>query len=186
MKKILGSLVIACVAGSSAMAASDRWIHVRVDDAGEGNGRVDIQLPISLVATLLPAIQGKHAHGHVHIDGTSVDLAEMRGYWKAVRSARDGEYVTVRDEDSNVRISKSGGYLRVTVDDRDGSGKVRMKLPVALVDAVLSGGDDIDLGVLSGALSKVESGEILTVDDDDSHVRIWIDDDAAPARGDSQ
>jgi len=59
-----------------------------------------------------------------------------------------------------------------------------MKIPVQLVDAVLSGGDTLDFDAVGSALVKVPSGEILTVDDEDSHVRIWIDDEAAPARED--
>jgi hypothetical protein len=184
MKKLLGSVVIASVAlgASEAAAADGRWIHVRVDDADGAKGRVDIQVPIGMVSSLLPAFQGFHAHGTIRIDGKQ---AELRSYWNAVRAAKDGEYVTVRDDDSDVRISKSGGYFRVTVDDKEGGGRVRLKLPLPLVDAVLSGGDTIDLDAVGGALAQAPSGELLTVDDDDSHVRIWIDSKAAKARDDA-
>jgi len=185
MRKLLGALVLASVTGSASAAASDdRWIHLRVDDAGGENGRVDIQVPVGLVSTLLPALKGKHGHGAIHVDGNEVDMAEIRGYWNAVRSAKDGQYVTVRDDDSDVRISKSGGFLRVTVDDRDGGSRVRMKMPISLVDAVLAGGDTLDVDAVGAALAKIPTGEILTVDDEDSHVRVWIDGEAAPARED--
>jgi len=185
MRNLLGALVLASVAVSASAAASDdRWIHVRVDDAGGEHGRVDIQVPVGLVSTLLPALKGKHGHGAIELNGKDLDMAEIRGYWSAVRSAKDGEYVTVRDNDSDVRISKSGGFLRVTVDDRDGGSRVRMKLPVPFVDAVLAGGNTIDADAVGAALAKVPVGEILTVDDDDSHVRVWIDGEAAPARAD--
>jgi len=185
MKKLLASLVLVGATGSAAWAGSpdERWIHVRVDDSGGDKGRVDIQVPIGLVSTLLPILKNKHGHGSIHVDGNDVDLAEIRGYWKAVRGAKDGEYVTVKDDDSNVKIAKSGGFLKVMVDGEDG-GRVRMKIPVQLVDAVLSGGDTLDFDAVGSALVKVPSGEILTVDDEDSHVRIWIDDEAAPARED--
>jgi hypothetical protein len=188
MRKLLGGLVIAGIAASAASAAAsrERWIHVRIDDTGGDRGRVDIQVPLGLVSTLLPAMEGKHGHGSIHLDGNEVDLAELRRYWTAVRSAVDGEYVTVRDADSDVKVAKSGGVLRVTVDDRGGASRVRMKIPIPLVDAVLVGGDTIDLDAIGGALAKVPIGEILTVDDEDSHVRIWIDDEAAPAREDER
>ena len=183
MKKLVGALVLSSLAGSTFAAVSDdRWIHVRVDDAGDEHGRVDIQVPVGLVSTLLPALKGKGGHGGIHVDGKDVDMAEIRGYWSAVRLAKDGEYVTVRDEDSDVRISKSGGFLRVSVDDRDGGSRVRMKMPIPLVDAVLSGGNSLDLDAVGAALARIPVGEILTVDDDESHVRIWIDGEAAPAR----
>jgi hypothetical protein len=177
MKKLLGSLILTLAAGFVpwASAADDRWIHLRVDDADGAKGRVDIQVPIGMVATLLPVLNGKHGKGSIHIDGSSVDVAELRGYWSAVRSAKDGDYVTVRNEGSDVRISKSDGFLRVSVDGSGRSGRVRMKVPLPLVDAVLAGGDTIDLAAVGGALARAPSGELLTVDGDDGHVRVWID-----------
>jgi hypothetical protein len=188
MKKILGYLVLACATGiaSRASASGDRWLHVRVDDADGAGGHVDIQVPIGMVSSLLPALKGAHGRGSIHVDGKGVDISELRGYWNAVRAAKDGEYVTVRDEDSDVRISKSGGYLRVNVDGKGDGGRVRMKLPVPLVDAALVGGDSIDLEAIGKALADAPLGELLSVDDDDSHVRIWIDAEPAAAREDGR
>jgi len=187
MKKLLGCLILVGVAGGAVAAASDdRWIHVRVDDANGDKGRVDIQVPIGMVQSLLPVLKGARAHGSIHIDAQSLDLAEFREYWTAVKNAKDGEYVTVRDEDSNVRIAKRGGNFLLTVDDNGGRSRVRMKVPLPFIDAVLAGGDSMDLDALSGALAKAPSGEILAVDDENSHVRIWIDGSAAPAREDAK
>ena len=188
MKKTLGCLIVACAAlgAPAASASDDRWIHVRVDETDGGKGRVDIQVPVGMVSSLLPMLKGKRAHGSIRVDCNDIDLAELRGYWKAVRSAKDGEYVTVRDQDADVRVSKSAGFLRVNVDDKDGGGRVRVKVPLPLVDAVLAGTDGIDFGAVGEALAKVPVGEILTVDDDDSHVRIWIDGQPAPVREDGQ
>jgi hypothetical protein len=181
MRKALGALVIVGLAGTGAWAGAtdDRWIHIRVDDNDGGSGRVDIQVPITMLSGLLPMLQHKTAAGAIHVDGKDVDLAELRTYWAVVRDAKDGEYVTVRDDDARVRIAKSAGSLLVNVDESEGRGRVRMKLPVTLVDAVLAGDNDLDLIALGKALEKSPSGDLLTVDDEDSHVRIWID--AAPA-----
>jgi len=187
MKKLLGCLVLAGFAsGAAGAASSDRWIHIRVDDAGEAKGRVDIQVPVGLVSTLLPALQQSRGHGSIHIDGDSVDLAEIRSYWSAVREAKDGDYVTVRDEDSDVRVAKRGGYFTLTVDDKGGKSRVRMKVPLPLIDAVFDGGNTINFDAVGGALAKAPAGELLAVDDEDSHVRIWIDSEAAPARKDAR
>ena len=188
MKKILGYLVLTCVTGLAAQVAAsdDRWIHVRVDDTDGSGGRVDIQVPIGMVSSLLPALKGKHGRGSIQVDQHSVDVAELRSYWNAVRTAKDGEYVTVRDEDSDVRISKKGGYLHLAVDDKGDGGRVRMKVPVQLVDAALVGGDAIDLEAIGKALANAPMGELLTVDDNDSHVRVWIDGQPAAAREDGR
>ncbi len=186
MKKLLGCLVLVGIAGGAVAAASDdRWIHVRVDDADGDKGRVDIQVPIGMIESLLPILKGVHGHGSIHVDAKSMDLAEFREYWTALRAAKDGEYVTVRDEDSDVRIAKRGGNFLLTVDDKGGRSRVRMKVPLPIVDAVLAGGETLDLGALGGALAKAPAGELLSVDDEDSHVRIWIDGAAAPAREDA-
>jgi len=187
MKKLLGCLVLAGIVGGGARAASDdRWIHIRVDDADGAKGRVDIQVPVSLVSSLLPVLNRSRGHGTIQVNDRDMDLAELRGYWSAVRAAKDGEYITVRDQDSDVRVSKRGGYFLLNVDDRGGKSRVRMKIPLPLVDAVLAGGDELDLDALGGALAKAPAGELLTVDDEDSHVRIWIDDEVAPPREDAR
>jgi len=186
MKNTLGCLLMTSVVGFAASAATpdERWIHVRVDDADDAKGRVDIQVPIGLVSTLLPALKGRHGDATFQLEGTNVGLAELRGYWNAVRTSKDGDYVRVRDKDSNVRISKSGGFLRVIVDEEGGGSRVRVKVPLPLVDAVLGGGETIDLDAIGGALAKAPVGELLTVDDENSHVRIWIDAQPAAARED--
>jgi hypothetical protein len=188
MNKILGSLVIACSALglASAAVAGEKWIHIRVDDAGRANARVDIQVPVVLLSALLPAFKGTHGVHAVHMNGDNVDTAELRSYWNAVRDAKDGQYVTVRDAGSDVRISKSGGFLKLLVDDQGGVRRVRMKIPVPLVDAVLAGGDTIDVDSIGAAIEKDPLGDLLTVDDDDSHVRIWIDTGASPSREDER
>ena len=187
MNKMLGGFIVAgTLYAGTASASDERWIHLRVDETEGSKGRVDIQVPIGMVSSLLPVLKGKHAHGNIKVDCNDVDMAEMRAYWNAVRSAKDGEYVNVRDDDADVHLSKSGGFLRLTVDEKGGGSRVRMKVPLSLVDAVFSGNDDIDLGALGAALAKVPVGEILTVDDDDSHVRVWIDAEAAAAREDGQ
>jgi hypothetical protein len=57
-----------------------------------------------------------------------------------------------------------------------------MKIPLTLLDAVLTGGDTVDVSALGTALAQAPVGELLTVDDEESHVRVWIDREAAPAR----
>ena len=187
MRAMLGALIVAGTLGTTwAGSSSDRWIHIRVEDMDDGPGHVDIQVPIGMVSGLLPALRDKSLrHGGIHVDGADMSMKEIRGYWAAVRDAKDGEYVTVKDADAKVRVAKKSGLLLVHVDESRGGDKVRVTIPVALVDAVLAGGDTIDVDALGRALEQAPSGELLTVDGDDGHVRIWIDNAPAPAREDA-
>jgi hypothetical protein len=171
----------------SAAADSTRWIHVRVHDEGEDGARVDIQVPLAMVSSLLPSIKKKiEIHeGRIDLGNDEMTLDEMRGYWAAVKASRDGNYVTVRDGSDTVRIAKRGGVVHVDVSADRGSERVKLRLPAPLVDAVLGKDDTLDVGELVKALSGVPNGEIIAVDDDDSRVRIWIDDKPQPADEDT-
>lgn len=187
MRTTMGALAIAGLLGSGAWAASagDRWIHIRVDDTDDGDARVDIQVPIAMVSGLMPMLKDHTTHGTIHVDGDDIDIEELRGYWTALKGAKDGEYVTVRDRDAHVRVAKSQGQLLLDVDDKDEGSRVRVRIPVPLVDAALAGGKTIDLNALGKALEQAPSGDLITVDDAGSHVRIWIDEAPSPAREDA-
>jgi hypothetical protein len=161
---------------------------VRVDEDGEDGARVDIQVPLTMVSSLLPTLKKKiEIHeGRIDLGDGEMTLDEMRGYWAAVKSAKDGNYVTVRDGSDTVRISKRGGVVHVDVSGNRGSERVKLRLPAALVDAVLGADDTLDVGELVRALGSVPNGEIIAVDDDESRVRIWIDDTPEPAREDAR
>jgi hypothetical protein len=52
---------------------------------------------------------------------------------------------------------------------------VRVEIPVSLVDALLSGeGEEANIEAAIVELKK-RRGDIVRVQDDDSHVRVWID-----------
>ena len=99
MKRILGYLVLACVTGLAARVAAsdDRWIHVRVDDADGGGGRVDIQVADrDGLAACCPRSRASTAAARYKWTIHRRRRRELRGYWNAVRTAKDGEYVTVQ------------------------------------------------------------------------------------------
>ena len=148
---------------------------------------MDIQVPLAMVSSLLPSLKKKiEIHeGRIDLGNDEMTLDEMRGYWAAVKASRDGNYVTVRDGSDTVRIAKRGGVVHVDVSADRGSERVKLRLPAPLVDAVLGKDDTLDVGELVKALSGVPNGEIIAVDDDDSRVRIWIDDKPQPADEDT-
>ena len=185
--KLPAALATIALAAAPALAASDgRWIHVRVDEDGAHGAKVDVQVPLSMVSALMPSLKAKmDVNGQLDLGSKDVSIDELRGYWRAVKESKDGNYVTVKDGSETVRIAKRGGVVHVDVDDGEKSEHVKMRLPVPLVDAVLGTKDTLDVGALVDALHAAPSGELIAVDDDDSKVRIWIDDRPQPSREDA-
>lgn len=171
-------LVIALLFSLTCMPlAAANWLHVRVetDDAE----KVSVNVPLSLVTTVLPLLES-HApeelsrHG-IRIDDQEISVAELREIWQELRSHGTYELATVNSDDTNVAVRIEGNYLRV---ETTGGSKerVNVKLPVAVVDALLSGeGNELNLMGALEALQAETDQELVTVDAEDAHVRVWID-----------
>ena len=173
---------------------TDQWIHVRVESKEEGDETVRVNVPVEMAVKVLPAIKHAPLHdGKVRIDCGHMDDVDLRTMLDAVRSSRDGEFVTVQGKE-DVRIAKSAGYLYIHVTEnnhharaaKDGEGnetharsarsKVEVKVPMNVVDALLSAGkDELDIVAALHALSLHGDTELVSVKDDDNTVRIWID-----------
>jgi hypothetical protein len=157
-------------------AQPDLWIHVFVQEDGEQGETVRINLPLSVVGDVLPHIsvdelQGGNLKIVEEIEAEGIDL---RATWEAIRDSEDGQYVSVRSNGENVQISKSDGYLLANVDEN--GEKVRVRLPLDVVDALFSGAED-ELNLLAAveALGRHAGEDLVTVEEGNSIVRIWID-----------
>ena len=166
-------LPVAAFAGDE----ENRWLHVAVDD---GDERVRVNVPLSVVTAALPLIEHEHMrHGRVRIDDVDMDAEDIVALLRAVRDAEDGEYVTVEGRHESVRVSKKGEYLHVDVVEshgEDDAETVRVKMPIAVLSALVSGEDDeLDVMAALDALSDYEGEDLVTVNDDGTAVRIWVD-----------
>ena len=82
---------------------------------------------------------------------------------------------------------KKGDLVQVFVDkvgkEGEGAEEVRIEVPVSLVDAILSGeGEEINLKAAIAELQN-QRGNIVTVREKDTSVRIWIDEQNAYTDG---
>jgi len=185
--------------GSQAQTTpkSDQWIHVRVESKDEGE-TARVNLPVEMAVKVLPAIKHEPLHeGKIHIKAEELNEVDLHAVLEAVRSSRDAEFVTVQGDGNDVRIAKNGGYLYVHVIDNNPhhrakhpqskeapakapsakESKVEIKIPMKVVDALLSAGkDELDLVAALRALSaNGDTTELVSIKDDENNIRIWID-----------
>lgn len=172
------ALLLAALPLTAAPAtAEDLWLHVAVDEGPEG-ARVRVNLPLSMAETALGMIpEEEMRNGRIRIDESDLSIAELRQLWNELQTSPDATFVEVEEADERVLVSKSGGYLLVTVHGSgDQTQRVEAKIPAAVVDALLSGeGEELDLTAAIRALAAHGAGELVTVTDDATQVRVWVD-----------
>src|SRR5580692_2769403 len=166
----------------AAAAPTERYLHVKVDDASKGES-VNVNLPLSMAAAILPTVNRGNLHnGHVTIGEADFNGVDVRALLDALRTAPDNEFVTVKQKDQDIRVAKSNGNLIVHVLDKSKDGqKVDVTIPMKVVDALFSTVKDNELDVAAAirALSDAGDAVLVTVQDATEHVRIWIDSHSA-------
>ena len=177
MKLGLAVLGLGMLAANAGAAESVAWLHVRVEEPSR-EAKVNVNLPLSVVEAALKAAPEKVvSNGRLHLGqhGHDFSLSDMRRAWKELRSAGDAELVSVQDGDETVHIARAGSLVQIRVEKPGRAEQVHVDLPVTLVDALLSGeGEDVDLAAALVEVRKLR-GDIVRVKDDDSQVRVWID-----------
>jgi hypothetical protein len=177
-------------AAQAAAQTGTAWIHVRVEEAKQAS-KVAVNLPMAVVEAVLKASPEMiEKHGKIHFgEEHGMKMADLRKAWKALAEVGDAELVTVESAEENVKVMRKGDLVQVFVDGKPKAGKegkpakaeeVRVELPVSLVDAFLSG--EGEEGNLDAAIAELQKrrGDIVRVKDDESNVRVWIDEQNAP------
>lgn len=184
MKKLVPVVVVASFLVLSLAALADqpragqRWLHVRVEKTGDDGESVRVNVPLDVALKILPAIKSRELNeGRLRMEDARVNGVEIRSLLEAVRALGDGEFVTIQSKDANVRVAKEAGFLIARVDERTGSeDKVSVKIPLRIVDALLSGSpDELNLQAAIQALSDSADDFIVSVDSRNESVRVWVD-----------
>ena len=171
------------LSSATAASATQRFLHVHIDEATADGSRVTLNLPIGLVEAALPLIPrgGEFHKGRVRINGANFDNGDLRAFWRALREAQDAPYATIEERDHSVRIQKADGFMIVEVTPHDDHGeRAHLRVPLPVVDALFSGStDELDLaGAVQALVESGMVGELVAVDDETTTVRIWIDDNS--------
>jgi hypothetical protein len=171
---------------AAAKPATERYLHVRVD-GGEKGESVNVNVPLSMAVKVLPTINRGDLHnGRVTINHADINDVDVRAILDAVRTAPDNEFVTVKSREQDVRVAKSNGNLMIHVrDSSDGAGKggqkVDVTVPMKVVDALFSTAkkDELDIAAAVQALGEAGETVLVSVQDAEQNVRIWIDSKSA-------
>lgn len=174
-------------ASSGSSSTSDRWIHVRVVSKEAKGETVRVNVPLEMAEKVLPAINKDRLHnGKVRFDDSDMKGVDLKAVLDAVRTSKDGEFVTVQSNENDVRVAKQNGYMYVHVTEKrpsstkDGKpverNQVDVKVPMKVVDALFSAGkDELDIIAALRALSAHGDTELVSVKSDDNTVRVWLD-----------
>ena len=173
---------IARGATTAAAPAAERYLHVKVDGGTKGES-VNVNVPLSMAVKILPTINHGDLHnGRVTISNADINDVDLHAILDAVRTAPDNEFVTVKSKEQDVRVAKSNGNLIIHVrDSRKESGKngqkVDITVPMKVVDALFSTAKQNELDVAAAIRALGEAGEtvLVTVQDAEQNVKIWID-----------
>ena len=163
---------------TAALAASQaRYLHVRVSNPAN-HELVRVNVPLMLAEKVIPAInQGQLRDGKICIGDFHADKVNIRAILDALKTAPEGEFVTVQATDSDVRVAKERAQLVVHVIDKGSSENVDVTVPWDVAQALISDTSDNQLNVEAAikALEAVGDTTLVRVSSRDENVRVWID-----------
>ena len=170
---------VAALAQSKDGAAQGPFIHIEVRSHGGEAGSVNINLPLAVAQIAITAMQDSVSRQvSTHLSQGDLKVSDLRKMWKAMRDAGQTEFVTVQKKGESVRIFREGEKVVVTVNEGDAKDKVRIQVPITLMDALLGGeGEQVDLAAAVNELGRIGKGELVRVEDSGKgdQVRIWIE-----------
>lgn len=176
--KSTASLLAVVLTAAVAFASSpERYLHVRVSNPGT-HELVRVNLPLSLAEKVIPAINhGQLRDGKVQIGGFTANDVNVRAILDALKTAPEGEFVTVQDNESDVRVAKEHGQLVVHVKDKNGKENVDVTIPWNVAQALISDTSEDQLNIEAAIKALEAAGDLtlVTVTDNEESVRVWID-----------
>ena len=179
MKRLLSHalwLLLPNMCGLALAQSRGPWLHLEVKENKAEPVLVRVNLPVSLVDVALDVVKEENLrHGRIKLEQTEITVADMKEIWNELKKAGNAEFLTVEKRHETVRISREGEFVLVKVTEKQ-EPKVDLKIPVAVVDALLERpGDELNLKAAVAAMRQKQVGDILTVNDNNTRVRLWID-----------
>jgi hypothetical protein len=165
-------------AQAASSAKSDRWLHVRVENRESKGETVRVNVPLELAEKVLPTINHDRLRdGKVKLDQADTKGVDVHALFEAVRTSKDGEFVTVQGGEHDVRVAKQNGQFLVFVSEKgDKKQTAEIRVPMKVVEALFSAGkNELDLVAALHALAGQGDTELVSVKDSENTVRVWLD-----------
>ncbi len=173
------------VAGFSALsltafalaASTTRYLHARVSNA-KSHELVRVNVPLTLAEKVIPAINhGQLRDGKVQIGNFKADNVNIHAILDALKTAPEGNFVTVQETGNDVRVAKERGQLVVHVADKNSGENVDVTIPWDVAEALISdtNEDQINVEAAIKALQNVGDTTLVRVSGRDENVHVWID-----------
>jgi len=176
-KRVLLVTLLTLAATALWAASADRYLHVRVSNP-TSHELVRVNVPLALAEKVIPAINHGELHdGKIHCGHFTADSVDVRAILDALKTAPEGEFVTVQEPDNDVRVAKEHGQLVVHVIDKKSKENVDVTVPWEVAQALVANtkGDELDIEAAIKALSNAGDVTLVTVSGQEENVRIWID-----------
>ena len=174
---LTGFSVLSLATAFAVTAAGTRYLHVRVSNPGN-HELVRVNVPLALAEKVIPAINhGQLREGKVQICDFKADKVNIHAILDALKSAPEGEFVSVQDTGDDVRVAKERGQLVVHVIDKNSNENVDVTVPWDVAQALVSDTkeDELNLEAAVKALENVGDTTLVRVSGRDENVRVWVD-----------
>jgi hypothetical protein len=158
-------------------ASPTRYLHVRVNNPAT-HELVRVNVPLTLAEKVIPAINhGQLRDGKVQIGNFRAENVNIHAILDALKTAPEGNFVTVQDTGDDVRVAKERGQLVVHVSDKNSGENVDVTIPWDVAQALISdtNADQLNVEAAVKALQNVDDTTLVRVSGRDENVRVWID-----------
>ncbi len=173
----VSSAILLAATLAFAATSATRYLHVKVTNP-TSHELVRVNVPLILAEKIIPAINhGELRDGKVHIGNMNADNVNVRAILDALKTAPEGEFVTVQNAGDDVRVAKEHGQVVVHVIDKNSKETVDVTVPWDVVEALVSDTTENQLNVEAAikALQNVGDTTLVRVSGSDENVRVWID-----------
>ena len=187
MRRALKVVMIMLLFGATAAVAEqpDRWLHVRVRNTTAQAQGIVINLPLSLVEKTLRAASADELQaGTLNMHKAGSEALDLRALLEALHTTGNYEF-RMQSPKETVQAVKVGDRMVIKIrENREAHRKVDITIPVAVLDALLSGPrGQLDLVAGVRALNAYGNGDLVAAEDAVETVRVWVDSQSTPSKG---